>query len=42
MAFHRAGGGKNQTPAATFTADGVAAAVRAIQQQIKYREFCER
>jgi uncharacterized protein YbcV (DUF1398 family) len=30
-------------PAATFTADGVAAAVRAIQQQkIRYREFCER
>jgi uncharacterized protein YbcV (DUF1398 family) len=31
------------TPAAAFTADGVAAAVRASQQQqIKYREFCER
>jgi uncharacterized protein YbcV (DUF1398 family) len=31
------------TPAAAFAADGVAAAVRAIQQQqIKYREFCER
>jgi len=30
-------------PPAAFTADGVAAAVRAIQrQQIKYREFCER
>jgi uncharacterized protein YbcV (DUF1398 family) len=30
-------------PAATFTAEGVAAAVRAIQQQkIRYREFCER
>ncbi len=31
------------TAAAAFTADGVAAAVRAIQQQkIQYREFCER
>ncbi len=30
-------------PPTAFTADGVAAAVRAIQQQqIKYREFCER
>jgi uncharacterized protein YbcV (DUF1398 family) len=30
-------------PPAAFTAEGVAAAVRAIQQQqIKYREFCER
>jgi len=30
-------------PAPAFTAEGVAAAVRAIQQQrIKYREFCER
>lgn len=30
-------------PPAAFAADGVAAAVRAIQrQQIKYREFCER
>ena len=30
-------------PPAAFTADGVAAAVRAIQrQQIKHREFCER
>ena len=30
-------------PPAAFTADGVAAAVLAIQlQQIKYREFCER
>ena len=30
-------------PAMVFTADGVAAAVRAIQtRQIKYREFCER
>jgi uncharacterized protein YbcV (DUF1398 family) len=30
-------------PAMAFTADGVAAAVRAIQtRQIKYREFCER
>jgi len=30
-------------PPSAFTADGVAAAVRAIQQQrIKYREFCER
>ncbi len=30
-------------PSAAFTAEGVAAAVRAIQQQkIKYREFCER
>ena len=30
-------------PPAAFSADGVAAAVRAIQQQqIKYREFCER
>ena len=30
-------------PPAAFTADGVAAAVRAIQRkQIKYREFCER
>jgi uncharacterized protein YbcV (DUF1398 family) len=33
----------NTMPAATFAADGVAAAVRAIQQQkIQYREFCER
>jgi uncharacterized protein YbcV (DUF1398 family) len=31
------------TPASAFAADGVAAAVRAIQQQkIQYREFCER
>ncbi len=31
------------TPAAAFSADGVAAAVKAIQQQkIQYREFCER
>jgi uncharacterized protein YbcV (DUF1398 family) len=31
------------TPAPAFAADGVAAAVRAIQQQkIQYREFCER
>jgi uncharacterized protein YbcV (DUF1398 family) len=31
------------TPAAAFAADGVAAAVRAIQQnKIQYREFCER
>jgi uncharacterized protein YbcV (DUF1398 family) len=31
------------TPAAIFAADGVAAAVRAIQQRkIKYREFCGR
>jgi uncharacterized protein YbcV (DUF1398 family) len=31
------------TPALAFTAAGVAAAVRAIQQrQIQYREFCER
>jgi uncharacterized protein YbcV (DUF1398 family) len=31
------------TPAPQFTADGVAAAVRAIQHnEIKYREFCER
>jgi uncharacterized protein YbcV (DUF1398 family) len=31
------------TPPTAFTADGVAAAVRAIQQkQIQYREFCER
>ena len=31
------------TPALAFAADGVAAAVRAIQQQkIQYREFCER
>lgn len=30
-------------PAPAFTAEGVAAAVRAIQQQkIKYREFCDR
>jgi uncharacterized protein YbcV (DUF1398 family) len=30
-------------PAAIFSADGVAAAVKAIQQQkIQYREFCER
>jgi uncharacterized protein YbcV (DUF1398 family) len=30
-------------PARSFSADGVAAAVRAIQQkQIEYREFCER
>ncbi len=30
-------------PATAFAADGVAAAVRAIQQQkIQYREFCER
>jgi uncharacterized protein YbcV (DUF1398 family) len=30
------------TPAPAFAADGVAAAVRAIQQQkIQYREFCE-
>ena len=30
-------------PPPAFTADGVAAAVRAIQQQkIQYREFCER
>lgn len=30
-------------PAVSFAADGVAAAVRAIQQQkIQYREFCER
>ena len=30
-------------PPAVFTAEGVAAAVRAIQQQkIRYREFCER
>jgi uncharacterized protein YbcV (DUF1398 family) len=33
----------NATPAPAFAADGVAAAVRAIQQQkIQYREFCER
>jgi uncharacterized protein YbcV (DUF1398 family) len=31
------------TPSSAFAADGVAAAVRAIQQkQIEYREFCER
>ena len=31
------------TPAAAFSADGVAAAVKAIQQQqIQYREFCRR
>lgn len=31
------------TPPSAFAADGVAAAVRAIQQkQIEYREFCER
>ena len=31
------------TPAPAFAADGVATAVRAIQQQkIQYREFCER
>jgi len=31
------------TPAPAFAADGIAAAVRAIQQQkIQYREFCER
>ena len=31
------------TPAAAFAANGVAAAVRAIQQKkIGYREFCER
>jgi uncharacterized protein YbcV (DUF1398 family) len=31
------------TPASAFAGDGVAAAVRAIQQQkIQYREFCER
>jgi len=31
------------TPAPAFAADGVAAAVRAIQQRkIQYREFCER
>ena len=41
---HRVQAGQIEaTPAAAFTADGVAAAVRAIQQQqIKYREFCER
>jgi uncharacterized protein YbcV (DUF1398 family) len=33
----------NTTAPAAFAADGVAAAVRAIQQkQIEYREFCER
>jgi uncharacterized protein YbcV (DUF1398 family) len=33
----------NATPAAAFAANGVAAAVRAIQQKkIEYREFCER
>jgi uncharacterized protein YbcV (DUF1398 family) len=33
----------NVTPALAFAADGVAAAVRAIQQnRIQYREFCER
>ncbi len=33
----------NVAPAREFTADGVAAAVRAIQQnKIQYREFCER
>jgi uncharacterized protein YbcV (DUF1398 family) len=41
---HRVQAGQIEaTPAAAFTADGVAAAVRAIQQQqIKYSEFCER
>ncbi len=33
----------NTTPPPVFTADGVAAAIRAIQQKrIAYREFCER
>lgn len=33
----------NAVPPTAFTPEGVAAAVRAIQQQkIKYREFCER
>lgn len=41
---HRVQAGQiKAAPVATFSADGVAAAVRAIQQQqIKYREFCER
>jgi uncharacterized protein YbcV (DUF1398 family) len=41
---HRvAAGAVAATPANDFTAAGVEAAVRAIQQQkIKYREFCER
>src|ERR1700733_15027775 len=35
--------GESHRPAAAFSADGVAAAVKAIQQQqIQYREFCRR
>lgn len=41
---HRVQAGQIEAvPPAIFSADGVAAAVRAIQQQqIRYREFCER